>query len=478
MNTHYKIVSIIFFFLLLLSVGISLSNYYVSLRATQTQIKTQSLPLSVDNIYTEIQKNIIEPSIIASMMSHDTFLVDWLQNNETDTQKIQSYLENIKNKYGTTVAFLVSKNSLNYYTQDGVIKKIKKGERDDEWYYRFKELGENYEINLDWNQHISKNMIMFINYKIFDKEYHFLGATGVGLEISYIDEMLHMFKEKYKLNVSFVSKNGELLLSDYAGYEGVKNIYEIKELALYKSSLLSKTNKMIEYKKNGSAYILNTKFIPEINTFILVEANLDEFTQETKNVFYFNLGISLLLTLFIAVILIVLIKGFHKKLEELAGIDPLTLLDNRRNFSQKLQSAMLLSLRNGQTLSLLFIDIDDFKNINDSLGHKVGDLVLQNFAHILKSHIRQSDLCARLGGEEFVIVFIDATIEDAFMIADNLKERVSRDNTMQLLLTQALTLSAGLTQMRADDTIDTLISRADSGMYKAKEMGKNRIHLL
>jgi diguanylate cyclase (GGDEF)-like protein len=215
-----------------------------------------------------------------------------------------------------------------------------------------------------------------------------------------------------------------------------------------------------------------------VNAFIIVEANMNDFTQTTKNVFYFNLSISLFLTLFIAFILITLIKNFHKKLEELASIDSLTSLSNRRSFSQKLENIMKLSIRNKQELSLLFIDIDDFKNINDTLGHKSGDLVLQQLAHILESNIRQTDLCARLGGEEFVVAFIASSAENAFIIADALREKVSQDHTLLSLLSHPLTISAGLTEMKEDDTMDTLVSRADSAMYKAKESGKNRVYLL
>lgn len=475
MNRHYKTLTLILFLLFALSVGISLSNYYVSLKATQTQIKTQSLPLSVDNIYTEIQKNIIEPSIISSMMSHDTFVIDWLKNSEKDTDKIQNYLESIKNKYGTIVAFLVSKESKNYYSHNGIIKQIQEGEKEDAWYYRFKDIAEDHEINLDWNQHISNNMIMFINYKIFDSDYKFLGATGVGIQISYIHDMLTMFHERYKLEVSFVSQEGEILLSQQ---QDIKNIFEIAPLKEHKTSLLNKQSKLIEYKKDGSEHILTTKYIPEINTYIIVEANMDDFTQGTKNVFYLNLTLSMLLTLFIAFVMLFIIRGFQTKLQNLADIDPLTRLKNRRSFSQQFQMAIANAKRKSEKLSLLFIDIDNFKDINDMQGHHSGDLVLQNFAAILRSSIRETDICARLGGEEFVIAFVQSDASSALIVANALRERVAHDETLHSIAKRAVTFSGGIIDVDLNEDIDQLIKKADAAMYSAKNEGKNRIHLL
>lgn len=478
MNTHYKTITIIFFFLFTLSVGISLSNYYVSLKATQMQIKTQAMPLSVDNIYTAIQKNIIEPSIIASMMSHDTFVIEWLEQGETERYKIEHYLENIKNKYATLVAFLVSDTTQNYYTHEGVLKQIKKTQEEDAWYYQFKNRSQNYEINLDWNQHISKNMIMFINYKIFDANYHFLGATGVGIQISYIHEMLQMFEENYKLHVTFVRDDGSILLSREPEYQQVSNIYQTQALQKFAGKLLSKSSKMIEYEKNGAMYIMTSKYIPELDTYILVEANLDDFTHSTKNVFYFNLGISLLLTFIIAFILIVLIRGFQKKLEDLAGFDTLTGILNRRSLMQKLQNMMQLSARNEQAISLLFIDLDNFKEINDTLGHATGDLVLQHFVNVVQKNLRKTDLFGRWGGEEFIIAFVDVNAQNALLLANILRDKIAHESLLTSLINHPLTISAGLTQMQKDESIDSLISRADNAMYIAKGNGKDRVHLL
>ncbi|MDA3908843.1 MAG: GGDEF domain-containing protein, partial [Sulfurimonas sp.] len=178
MKSNYKIIIIITLLLLILSATISVSNYMVSLKSTQIHLKTQSLPLSIDNIYTEIQKHLIEPYLVSSMMSHDTFVKDWILHDEESVDKIAKYLESIRNKYEMLTAFLVSAKSGKYYTHNGFLEDIKKDNPTNKWYFDFKDTPKSHEINLDFNDNFTNTLIMFINFKIYDDNYNFIGATG------------------------------------------------------------------------------------------------------------------------------------------------------------------------------------------------------------------------------------------------------------------------------------------------------------
>jgi diguanylate cyclase (GGDEF)-like protein len=449
----------------------------VSLKATQQHLKTQSLPLSIDNIYTEIQKHIIQPYLVSSMMANDTFVKDWIIHEESDVKKITKYLDSIKNKYNLLTTFLVSQKTKKYYTHNGFLEIVKEENPTNKWYFKFKNNPRSSEINLDFNEHITNTMIMFINFKIYDDNYNFVGATGIGLEISYIDKMLEMFKKNYHLNVYFLNEAGKIVLSKQD-----KNIYlnidEIDELKKHKNKIISKKTNIVEYKKNGQEYILKTKYIPELDMYLIVEANLDDFAQEAKKVFYFNLSISLIFTFVFALIIIFVLRQYHKKLENLADFDSLTQIPNRRNFDKHFEQFILLHKRNQNPLSLIFMDIDDFKSINDELGHEAGDKVLIRTANILKEHVRETDLIARWGGEEFVIAFIDTDIEEAHLLVRKIKEDISNDQELQEILNKSITASFGLTICNDFDTVDSIISRADKAMYKAKEEGKDRIVLM
>lgn len=477
MKSNYKIIIIITSLLLILSLTISIVNYAVSLKATQLQLKTQSLPLSIDNIYTEIQKHIIQPYLVSSMMSNDTFLKDWLLHEETDVDKITKYLESIKNKYEMLTAFLVSQKSKNYYTHNGYLETVKEDNPTNKWYFRFKDDPKNHEINLDFNENITNTLIMFINFKIYDDNYNFIGATGIGLEISYIDEMLKMFKDRYNLNVYFLNEAGKIVLSKQD-----KNVYlsinDMDELKKYKDKIISKDPTILEYEKNGEEYILKTKYIPELDIYLIVEAKLNDFSQEAKKVFYFNLSISLIFTFIFALIIMFILRQYHARLENLADFDSLTQIPNRRNFDKQFEQFLLLRKRNERPLSLIFMDIDDFKSINDEFGHEAGDKVLIQTANILKESIRKTDIIARWGGEEFVIAFIDTDIDEAHLIAHKIKEALMNDQEIKKSINKNITASFGLTVCNEYDTVDSAISRADKAMYRAKEEGKNRVILM
>jgi len=475
MKSNYKIVALISFFLLILSVGSSLSYYVVSMSSMERQLKTQSLPLSVDNIYTDIQKHIIEPYLVSSMMASDTFMKDWLVHEEENTIKIQKYLDSIKNRYGMLVSFLVSEKSQNYYTQNGLVEKINTENVTNKWYFDFKELEAKHQINLDLNDNISDSVIMFINFKILDDNFNYLGATGVGIKISYINEMLQRFRNNYKLKVMFLDKYGNIILAESHKYGTTENIAQSAEYKALKELILANHANQIEYEYNGSNYILNTKYIKELDIHLLVEAKLEDFTHDTKQNFYINLIISLLLTFFIAIIIIKIIKESNEKLEHLAKYDTLTNIPNRRTFRDTLLKYIALAKRNNEPLSLLFLDLDNFKSVNDSFGHKVGDEVLKEVAYILKTNTRDSDICARWGGEEFVLAFMNTNIEKSFEVAEKIRTILEHSIKLKNLTGKSVTISAGVTLYEKNESIDNFVSRADSAMYEAKNAGKNKI---
>lgn len=473
-KNNFYIVITISVLMIALSISISLINFMVSLRATETDLKTRSLPLTVDNIYTEIQKHVIEPNLVASMMAHDTFLKDWLMNDEQNSDKIIRYLDTIKNKYGMFVAFLVSEKTQSYYTQNGFLEHLSNSKSNNEWYFKFKKLQGDHEINLDFNNNLDNSLIMFINHKIYDNDYHFVGATGIGLKISYINDMLKRFRQEYNFTVLFVNEEGKIILSERTDTK-IQSLYDTPELRTLADQIIIKDSKILEYQKDGENYLLKTKYIPELDLYLLVEAKLDDFTKNVRQTFYLNLAASLLVTVIITFIILLTIRGYNEKLEFMARNDTLTGLMNRSAFNELFNDFLLLSNRSGDPLSLIFFDIDNFKTINDTLGHQAGDNVLIRIAELLKTRLRRTDIIGRWGGEEFIIGLVDTDLKSAELIAETLRKGFEEDSRLAHLSTAPVTASFGIVTVHTGDTIDTLLTRVDSAMYRAKELGKNRI---
>lgn len=477
MYTKYWVVFVIVSLLMVLSFSMSFINYFISLESTQKQLQTRSLPLTTDNIYTEIQKHVIEPNLVASMMAEDTFLKEWLIHREESDESIKAYLEAIKNKYGMLTAFLASQKTQNYYTAKGFVEQMSEDNPTNRWYYDFKDSPLKNEINLDYNKHIDNSMIMFINHKIFDNNYHIIGATGVGFKISYIDEMLKRFRLEYSFKVYFINDKGELILYE-RDFNKIQNINESKELSAQKDKIINKEGGVVEIYKDAEKYLINVKYIAELDLYLIVEAQVSTFTAEVKRIFYINLLLSFLVTLFVTLVILKTISVYSKKLEYIASYDALTNLPNRRSFNIDFKKIFLLKSRQDSELSLLFFDIDNFKTINDTLGHQVGDEVLKRFAEIIKLSVRQTDLVARWGGEEFIIAFIDSSLEDSKLIAQKIRASIEQDKALQKLVGHSVTASFGLIRVAKEDTIDSAMNRVDSAMYQAKKEGKNRVVVL
>jgi len=254
LNSKYKIIVIITSLLLILSISLSTISYVDALNNTKKQLKVQSLPLSLDNIYSDIQKSIIEPHLVSSMMANDTFVLEWISKGEKDKSKIIRYLKSIKNKYHMFSTFFVSEKTKDYYTNDGFIEKLSRDNPSNKWYYEFKEIQESKELNLDYNKKLSNSLILFINHKILDKDFNYLGATGIALKLSYINDLLKKFRQEYKFIVTFYNKDGDIALAEKSNIH-LKNIDDIIELKPYKDIILSKESKSFEYIKNNQKHI-------------------------------------------------------------------------------------------------------------------------------------------------------------------------------------------------------------------------------
>lgn len=161
-------------------------------------------------------------------------------------------------------------------------------------------------------------------------------------------------------------------------------------------------------------------------------------------------------------------------LQQLARTDALTGVANRRSFNELAEKNIALSSRSGLSLCFLMLDIDHFKSINDRFGHDVGDQVLICIANLLTSLSRQSDLIARWGGEEFMLLLPDTKLSQAITFAERLATQLAQ---LPLQIEQKITISQGITHYQSGETLEEIIKRTDNALYRAKERGRNRIEL-
>jgi diguanylate cyclase len=175
------------------------------------------------------------------------------------------------------------------------------------------------------------------------------------------------------------------------------------------------------------------------------------------------------------------IAGLQRDLDDVrreSMLDPLTKIANRKSFDEGLGQAIEEARDSGSPLSLIIVDIDHFKNFNDSYGHQTGDQVLRLVAMTLKSNIKGKDLAARYGGEEFVAVLPSTDLAGAVIAAENIRKAIQAKELLKRSTNEKLgriTASFGVAAFHPEDTAGSLIERADRSLYGAKRSGRNRV---
>ncbi|MFA7317143.1 MAG: GGDEF domain-containing protein [Sulfuricella sp.] len=172
-----------------------------------------------------------------------------------------------------------------------------------------------------------------------------------------------------------------------------------------------------------------------------------------------------------------LMLGKHKQVTESASIDHLSQVNNRRSFDFK-QSELFKTLAEGWTHSLLIIDIDHFKQVNDTFGHDAGDALIVQFGKALKDHLRSSDFIARLGGDEFCVIFPNTPLKKAAELASRLRQNLPAELELTQGVMHKLHWSGGLSEYKkSDGTENMALSRADNALLLAKHAGRNQTKL-
>jgi len=453
----------------------SLVNYYVSKAAIRDSIVASELPLTSDNIYSEIQKDLIRPVLISSMMASDTFLRDWVIAGERDVVKMTRYLREVKSRYGAFTSFFISDKTRVYYQTEGVLKKIRETEPRDAWYFRVRNMKAPYEINVDPDLANKDALTIFINYRVFDYDNRYIGATGIGLTVDAVRKLITNYQDRYQRNIYFIDEQGKLLMFGNDKSVTGTSIHDMEGLRDIAKAVLQKENGNFQYRSGGYDYLLNVRFIPELKWYLLVERAENEALGDIRRTLYLNLFVSILITAIVLLAISLTIGRYQGRLEKMATTDKLTGLANRQAFDLLMPQIILEQQRGHEPLLAILIDIDYFKRINDRLGHLAGDSVIRQVAEAIKSTLRKSDIVCRWGGEEFLVVVKGTDATHGLLLAEKIRGAVESSVFRYNDEIIAATISLGIAAHRENETSDQLIARADTALYAAKDAGRNLV---
>lgn len=474
LTSRWKLLGVIAGILITGFVVVNFANYYVSSQSIYSALVNNELPLTSNNIYSEIQASLLRPIYISSLMANDTFLKDWMIDGEQDITKISKYLAEIRNRYNVSSAFVVSNNSHKYYYHKGILKIISENVPKDSWFFSMEAHPDDYRVDVDANEANRNNLTIFVNHKLYDYKGDFLGVTGLGLDMVSVGELIERYKQDFRRNIYFVDRSGQIKSHTDQSLIDHMNIRFMEGIGTVAEELLNNDNGFLLYDLHNDNMLLSYRYIKELDWFLLVEQPKSEALRPIRQALILNLAISAGITLIVLLISGFAAHRFHHSLEALAKIDKLTGLYNRQYFDALYLQAINNVGRHTETLALALFDIDNLKQINDRLGHLEGDKLLQSVALQVKKHMRKSDAVARWGGDEFVILFQDCNASSAIALMDRIRQDIQ--NTLNQSNDEtAISISVGVAEYAKGDTTETLLTRADERLYQAKNTGRNKV---
>lgn len=464
---------------LLLTIGFlvtSFISYEVSKRSILDAIVDQSLPLTSSNIYSEIQKDLVRPVLISSTMAHDTFLRRWVLQGEAHVEEMAHYLREIRQRYGAFASFFVSERSGTYYTGDGILKQVSPDEPRDAWYYRTRALTEDYEINVDPDLANQDALTIFINYRVYDFDGNYIGATGIGLTVDAVRRLVAEHQHRFNRKIYFVDKGGKVVLVGNSAKVLNVDLHASAGIGPQLAHILAQDGGSYRYvDADGNTQILHVNYLPELKWYLFVEQGQDAALAGIQRTLWINILISVLITAVVIVLAHMALKNYQHRIEEMATIDKLTGLLNRNAFTMLMDKLLADRRRDPQPMTFLLADIDFFKQINDRHGHLAGDDVLAGIASRMLDGLRESDLVVRWGGEELLVLLRHCDLAEALRIAESLRQRIGDEAFAANGWAIPVTISIGVAEYQAGESTEQAVSRADAALYQAKNAGRNRV---
>ena len=449
-------------------------GFLVSRDSARANIVQEGLPLTGDNVYSEIRKDILHPIFISSQMAQNTFMRDWLLSGEQDINQVVRYLANIKKEFGANTSFLISEKTRKYYYADGVLETISQTDPRDAWYFRVRNMRQAYETNVDPDKANRDTMTIFINYRVLDYQGRFIGVTGVGITLNTMRGLIQSIEKRFNRRVYFVNTQGEVTLADPTRQDRRGFIRDLPGVSAVADQVLNRSTEpaRLAYSEGGSTVQVNSRFIPELNWYLIVEQDEAAAVRPFARVLGLNLAVSAAATLLVLGLTLFTVSRYQRRLEHAAMTDPLTGTANRQMGEALLTQAFRDARRTNQSLSALLFDIDHFKRINDHHGHQAGDAVIRTVAHLTQNLVREGDVVARWGGEEFLVLLKGCSLEDARRVAEKIRDGIAQHD---FRLAEPVTVSLGAAQHAPEESAEMFLARADRAMYAAKDAGRNSV---
>ncbi|AZQ85270.1 GGDEF domain-containing protein [Colwellia sp. Arc7-635] len=469
-NKFDRYIAVIFFVTIMTVILASYLTLKDVINSHNKQVQSAITPL-----FSLVTSEILRPLNVASFMAHNQFLLDYVSQESIDKDRLTSYINKISSSYNM-LAFIALKNHNLMIDSDG--KEAMLSSEDAEWFHRIKDLpGDQFtDIGNSEDPHL------YFDNRIFNNDGKFIGFTGVAIDLNYFSSKFQEYSDRFGFELYFVDKNNIITLSSNK---------IMKSESHHRKALMTRLNDLPWHQSlvanNGTDKNLNTEVMYTTESGLLIsQMPIQELDWRmfivsppaSEQSEYWKIFISrFLLFFFIAIIfyLILLntINYLKSRLIRHSETDYLTQLPNRSHIHSRFDDLA----KSNKNLCVVLADIDNFKDVNDTYGHLVGDDVLRIISEQLSLTLRKIDVVGRWGGEEFVMLLPETTAQQAHIIVERIRNNIAAisfpiSSTSGTFFT---TISFGICeQSLANKTIESYIDCADKALYEAKSNGRNQ----
>lgn len=443
-------------------VHFSVSKIVAEQSRAQQQSHSPALNLVVEQL--------MQPLHISQTLAKAKELKELMRSPLNNEEQIFATLKRLHQEFSLNF-FIASEISRIQYDSDG--RTIELVEDKVDWYFRYKAQPEDAMADIgQW-----QNPQFYIDLKIYDDQGNFLGVFGVGKSLDAFTDVFSQYKNTYGYDFIFVDQNKDITLTSDPDLlvQGVtfKNLADLPWFkALSAKQQSSSLNNLLLQVDGQEALIAELNIQPFDWTLYIITPLQSRQTEISRG---FIVSVVTLLAVIFGLFLLIynLLYYFKKDIQKIKQIDILTELANRSNISLKFEELMYQK----QSVSLVLIDLDNFKPINETHGRKAGDIVLRQVAQMLQSHIRQSDILGRWGGEEFILLMPDTGPHEAVDLCQKLCNKLAAMTITTGTTSIQITGSFGVSYTATPRGMSELISAADDALFTAKRDGRNIVRM-
>lgn len=456
-------------------IAIVAMSYFTFREAINSYNKNQHQ--SIVPLFSLATSEVIRPLNVANFMANDPLLIEFVEQEQLDKVSLLQYLQRFSTQYQMLTFIALDKHNL---ILDSNNKNISMSHEKAEWYHRLK--------NQDNNQFAdignSENPHLYFDMKLFNDQDKFIGFIGVAIDLNHFAKQFKKYSERFGYELIFVDQHNNVTLSSNAlmkteSHQWNNETVNIKDLSWYQQllsneSIYRPTDTLVTVDSNER--IISQMPIQALNWRMFIISPPVNKQSEYWQLLLTRVGIFLMVIMLLFAAFFAIIDYFKNRLVADTEIDFLTKLPNRNYINWKFEEINCQH----KNICVVIADIDHFKAVNDKYGHNVGDDVLKEIAHLLSNNLRREDISSRWGGEEFVLLLPEATIEQTHDIIERIRQSIATrsftDKTHQH--TFNLSVSFGIaSNLGQKSQLNDLIEQADQALYQAKDKGRNRTEI-